>query len=43
MMGAEIALSFALAEMKVLLNDINLDLAEAGKGRIESILLKNCN
>lgn len=40
MMGAEIALSFALSEAKVLLKDISLDLAETGKNRIEGILRK---
>ena len=40
MMGAEIALSFALSEVIVLLKDISLDLAEAGKERIEGILRK---
>jgi 3-hydroxybutyryl-CoA dehydrogenase len=40
MMGAEIALSFALHGSKVLLKDINLDLAKGGKNRIEGILAK---
>ncbi|KPK96745.1 MAG: hypothetical protein AMJ95_12465 [Omnitrophica WOR_2 bacterium SM23_72] len=38
MMGAEIALSFALHGASVLLKDINLDLSTAGKSRIEGIL-----
>ena len=38
MMGAEIALSFALHSAGVLLKDINLDLSMAGKRRIEGIL-----
>jgi 3-hydroxybutyryl-CoA dehydrogenase len=40
MMGAEIALSFALRGAEVLLKDINLDLAKGGKNRIEGILAK---
>jgi 3-hydroxybutyryl-CoA dehydrogenase len=40
MMGAEIALSFALHGAEVLLKDINLDLAKGGKNRIEGILAK---
>ncbi|MDB9822817.1 3-hydroxyacyl-CoA dehydrogenase family protein [Deltaproteobacteria bacterium] len=40
MMGAEIALSFALHGAEVLLKDINLDFANAGKNRIEGILAK---
>lgn len=40
MMGAEIALSFALSEAKVLLKDISLSFAEAGKRRVEGILRK---
>ena len=40
MMGAEIALSFALHGAVVLLKDINLDLAKTGKSRIEGILAK---
>jgi 3-hydroxybutyryl-CoA dehydrogenase len=40
MMGAEIALSFALHGTVVLLKDINLDLANAGKKRIEGIIAK---
>ena len=40
MMGAEIALSFALCGAEVLLKDINLDLATAGKRRAEGILTK---
>ena len=40
MMGAEIALSFALHGAEVVLKDINLDLAKAGKSRIEGILGK---
>ncbi|MBW2065455.1 MAG: 3-hydroxyacyl-CoA dehydrogenase family protein [Deltaproteobacteria bacterium] len=39
-MGAEIALCFALKGTGVLLKDINLDLAMAGKKRIEDILSK---
>ncbi|OGP54487.1 MAG: hypothetical protein A2Y65_09365 [Deltaproteobacteria bacterium RBG_13_52_11] len=38
MMGAEIALSFALHGAVVLLKDISLDLSTAGKSRIEGIL-----
>jgi 3-hydroxyacyl-CoA dehydrogenase len=38
MMGAEIALSFALHGTSVLLKDINLDLSTAGKNRIDGIL-----
>ena len=38
MMGAEIALSFALRGTSVLLKDINLDLSTAGKSRIDGIL-----
>jgi len=40
MMGAEIALSFVLHGFQVLLKDISLDLATAGKNRIEGILTK---
>ena len=40
MMGAEIALSFALNGADVLLKDISLDLAKAGKDRIQGILSK---
>jgi 3-hydroxybutyryl-CoA dehydrogenase len=40
MMGAEIALCFALNGTEVLLKDINMDLASAGKGRVEGILAK---
>jgi len=40
MMGAEIALSFALHGAEVVLKDINLDLAKGGKNRIEGILAK---
>lgn len=40
MMGAEIALTFALGGSKVLLRDVNLDLATAGKKRLEGILGK---
>lgn len=40
MMGAEIALSFALHGVKVLLKDVNLDLAMEGKRRAEEILKK---
>jgi len=37
MMGAEIALSFALHDSRVLLKDVNLNLSMAGKRRIEGI------
>lgn len=40
MMGAEIALCFALHDITVLLKDLSLDLATAGKSRIEGILTK---
>lgn len=40
MMGAEIALSFALHGIKVLLKDVNLNLALEGKKRAEEILKK---
>lgn len=40
MMGAEIALSFALRGIKVLLKDVNLNLALEGKKRAEEILKK---
>jgi 3-hydroxybutyryl-CoA dehydrogenase len=40
MMGAEIALSFALHGAEVVLKDISLDLAKGGKSRIEGILAK---
>lgn len=40
MMGAEIALSFALNGAEVLLKDVSLDLSRAGKDRIEGILVK---
>jgi 3-hydroxybutyryl-CoA dehydrogenase len=40
MMGAEIALSCALHGAEVVLKDINLDLAKAGKSRIDGILAK---
>ena len=40
MMGAEIALSFALKDADVLLKDISLDFATAGKNRLEGILGK---
>ena len=40
MMGAEIALSFALSGSEVLLRDVSLDLATAGKKRIEGIVGK---
>ena len=40
MMGAEIALCFALHGAGVLLKDINLELARAGKKRIEGIVNK---
>jgi 3-hydroxybutyryl-CoA dehydrogenase len=40
MMGAEIALSFALHGAGVLLKDISLDLSTSGKKRIEGILNK---
>lgn len=40
MMGAEIALSFALHGAEVVLKDINLDLAKGGKNRTEGILVK---
>ena len=40
MMGAEIALSFALHGAGVLLKDISLDLSTAGKSRMEGILSK---
>ena len=40
MMGAEIALCFALNGASVLLKDINLELSAAGKKRIEGILNK---
>lgn len=38
MMGAEIALCFALHGSTVLLKDVSLDLAETGRGRVERIL-----
>ena len=40
MMGAEIALCFAMNGTEVLLKDINMDLAKAGRDRIEGILAK---
>lgn len=40
MMGAEIALSFALKGTSVLLKDVSLDIAAAGKKRIEGVLSK---
>ncbi len=40
MMGAEIALSFALHDIDVILKDITLDLSSAGKQRAEGILIK---
>ena len=40
MMGAEIALSFALHGNRVLLKDVHMDLSKAGKDRIEGILAK---
>ena len=40
MMGAEIALSFALNGSTVLLKDIKLEYAESGKKRVEGILAK---
>jgi 3-hydroxybutyryl-CoA dehydrogenase len=40
MMGAEIALSFAVHGAEVILKDINLDLAKGGKKRVEGILAK---
>jgi 3-hydroxybutyryl-CoA dehydrogenase len=40
MMGAEIALSFALHGTDALLKDVNLELATAGKKRIEGVLAK---
>lgn len=40
MMGAEIALCFAINGTEVLLKDINMDLASAGKNRVEGILAK---
>lgn len=40
MMGAEIALSFALHGVEVVLKDINLDLAKGGKNRTQGILAK---
>ena len=40
MMGAEIALSFALHGAEVMLKDIRLDLSRAGKDRMERILVK---
>lgn len=40
MMGAEIALCFAMNGIEVLLKDINMDLAKAGKSRVEGILAK---
>jgi 3-hydroxybutyryl-CoA dehydrogenase len=40
MMGAEIALSFALHDIDVILKDVSLDLSSAGKQRIEEILNK---
>ncbi len=40
MMGAEIALSFALSGREVLLEDIRLDLANAGKRRLEGVVGK---
>ncbi len=40
MMGAEIGFCFALHGAKVLLKDINLDLSEAGKSRVQGILEK---
>ena len=39
-MGAEIALSFALHDIDVILKDVTLDLSSAGKQRIEEILNK---
>ncbi len=40
MMGAEIALSFALHGAEVFLKDISLDLSRAGEKRMEGILMK---
>lgn len=40
MMGAQIALCFALHDITVLLKDLSLDLATAGKSRIEGIFTK---
>lgn len=40
MMGAEIALCFALSEIEIILKDINMDLANGGKKRIEGIIAK---
>lgn len=40
MMGAEIALTFALSGTKVLLKDITLDLAETGKRKLGGVLKK---
>jgi 3-hydroxybutyryl-CoA dehydrogenase len=40
MMGAEIALCFALSEIEVILKDINMDFAQGGKKRIEGIIAK---
>jgi len=40
MMGAEIALSFAIHDIDVILKDVTLDLALAGKQRVEEILNK---
>jgi 3-hydroxybutyryl-CoA dehydrogenase len=40
MMGAEIALCFASNDVEVLLKDINMDFAKAGKTRIEGIIAK---
>ena len=40
MMGAQIALCFALHDITVLLKDLSLDLSTAGKSRIEGIFTK---